>query len=62
MFKKGKYKNGEKDGRWEGYDENGQLRGKSNYKNGKLDGIATLYNADGSFDQEIEYKDGVQVK
>ena len=56
----GSFKNGKKDGLWEGYYENGQLYGKGNYKDGKPDGLWEHFNEDGSLNRTETWKDGVK--
>jgi antitoxin component YwqK of YwqJK toxin-antitoxin module len=56
------YKNGEYDGKWIGYYENGNLNHEWYYKDGKKEGKWTLYNENGSIDKVEQYKDGELVE
>ena len=57
----GYLKDGNPDGKFTGYYENGQIKQELNYKDGKL-GKVTYYNEDGSIDGVDEYKDCELVK
>ncbi len=49
---------GVKEGLWEVYWENGQLREKGSYKEGKEHGILEYYYENGQLDSKGSYKDG----
>ena len=52
------YRDGEGDGLWESYHENGQLAAKYTYKDGKLDGLMESYHDNGQLMKKGTYKDG----
>jgi hypothetical protein len=56
-FFEGTYKDGEKDGPWATYHENGQLAQEGAYKNGKRHGPWVAYHEDGQLDFKGDYKD-----
>jgi len=55
---KGTYKDGKKNGLYERYYENGQLKVKANYINGKKNGLFEWYDEKGQLEYEVNYKDG----
>ena len=57
-------KDGERDGPWISYHDNGQLFWKGTYKAGKEDGPWVGYNKDGTVWESLTgtFKDGVKVK
>ena len=59
----GSLKNGQKDGAWVHFDENGQLNFKGNYKNGKTEGAWVKYMPDGTVWKEYTgtFKNGVKI-
>ena len=61
--RQGSFKNGEREGSWVGYHENGQLLEKGDYKNGLREGSWVDYNKDGSVSTDATgtYKDGVKI-
>ena len=54
----GSFKNGEKDGAWVSYWENGQLFYKENYKNGMKDGTWARYYESGQLWSTDNYESG----
>ena len=54
----GSLKNGEKEGDWVWYHENGQLWFKGNHKNDEKDGAWVRYHANGQLEYEGNYKNG----
>jgi antitoxin component YwqK of YwqJK toxin-antitoxin module len=52
----GMYKNNRKEGVWEEYYKNGELRNKLTYLNGVLEGPAVFYNTDGKVLKEGNFK------
>ena len=58
----GVLKNGKKNGLWEYYYEDGQLRDKGNYKDGKEDGPWVWYDKNGKVAGISTYKDGIIIK
>ena len=48
-FHKGTIKNGKREGLWEKYHENGQLKKIGTFKNGKLDGSFERYHENGQY-------------
>ena len=54
----GKFYSGRKDGAWETYHENGQLKIKVSYKNGKPHGSYEEYFDNGNSEWQGAYKDG----
>ena len=58
LKEKGNYKDGKKEGLWEGYFENGQLEYKENRRDGKREGILEYYHENGKLGQKGNYKDG----
>ena len=61
-FVKGNYKDGEKNGEWTSYHENGQMMLEGNTKDGKSMGKWTYYNEDGSIKKVEEYKNGKLIR
>ena len=59
----GTFRNGEKDGPWVEYHDNGQLSWKATYKNGELDGPWEGYHKDGTVDEKWTgtFKNGVKI-
>ena len=53
----GKFKNGKKNGLWEWYYENGQLKGKGNIKNGVMNGSYKSYYENGQLKSKGYWKD-----
>jgi antitoxin component YwqK of YwqJK toxin-antitoxin module len=51
-------KDGEFDGLWTKYNQQGSIIQQKDYIDGKLDGVAKFYTADGVINQISEYKDG----
>ena len=49
---------GKREGPWELYHENGQLKSKGNYKNGRKNGFLKYFNKDGSLDKTETWKNG----
>jgi antitoxin component YwqK of YwqJK toxin-antitoxin module len=58
----GTFKDGNQDGLWVGYHENGQLWWKATFKDGKADGPSVSYYDNGQLSLEGTYKDGVKVE
>ena len=56
----GKLKNGEKDGKWLIYNNDGQLLSKVNYKNGQYNGILETYHGIGQLNFKVNFYDGKQ--
>jgi len=54
----GKYKDGEKDGRWTSWWQHGQKQEEGTYKNGKKDGLWTQWRIQGPIYSEKIYRDG----
>ena len=54
----GKFKHGKRDGLWEFYHPNGQLRAKGKYKDGKYHGYWEWSFSDGSLESKGPFKDG----
>ena len=54
----GLFKNGEREGSWVWYYENGQLRRKGDYKNGKVEGSWVGYYEYGQLKSKGDYKNG----
>ena len=54
----GKFKHGKRDGLWEFYHPNGQLRAKGKYKDGKYHGYWEWYFSDGRLESKGPFKDG----
>ena len=54
----GKYKDGEKDGRWTSWWQHGQKQEEGTYKNGKKDGLWTGRRPNGPIAVEKIYRDG----
>ena len=54
----GSFKNGQRDGAWVHYYENGQLEYKGNFKNGWLEGAWVWYYDDGQVNNKGNYKKG----
>ena len=54
----GKYKDGEKDGRWTSWYSNGNRKKEGTYKNGKKDGLWTGRRPNGPIAVERIYRDG----
>ena len=57
-MKRGNFKNGEREGTWVGYHENGQLWIKGYYKNNKREGTWVSYHENGQLRSRGNYKDG----
>ena len=55
------YLNGEKDGKWIWYYENGRIKFENNYKDGELDGKSTNYFETGQIESDVNYRDGEKV-
>ena len=55
-------KNGEADGLFEWFHENGQLQRRGEHKNGKLDGLWEYFDRDGSLTETIEFKNGLKKR
>ena len=58
----GTFRNGEKEGPWVEYQDNGQLSYKGTYKVGKEDGPWVHYYPNGQLSDKGTYKDGELVK
>ena len=58
MWREGKYKNGQKEGQWVWYDDNGKLWTEENYKDGQLNGKWVSHYKDGSVFYGGNYKVG----
>jgi len=58
LFEKGTYKDGEPDGPFEKYHEDGQLGSKGTYKDGEMDGPFETYYKDGQLFQKGILRDG----
>jgi len=58
VTQKGSYKNGQKDGVWESYHNNGQLSSKVSYLNGNLNGVWEKYRENGQLDFKCSYLNG----
>ena len=56
---KSEYKNGEIDGPFESYHENGQLWERGTYKDGKPEGTYTIYHSNGQLLEKNIYKNGM---
>ena len=54
----GSFRNGEREGTWVSYWENGQLRFKENYKNGQREGTWVGYFENGQLSFKENYKNG----
>lgn len=54
MFK-GKYIKGQRNGRWNFYYDNGNIRAEINYKNGKKVDLWKFYDEDGNIKEERYY-------
>ena len=54
----GSIKNGEEEGAWIRYRDNGQLYSKGNYKNGKKEGAWISYFSNGQLMRKGNYKNG----
>ena len=54
----GTFKDGNQDGLWVGYHENGQLEFKGTFKDGKREGPWVFYYDNGQLSLEGTYKDG----
>ena len=57
-LKRGNYKEGQRDGTWISYHENGQLKYKGDYKNGRQEGTWIGYHENGQLHYKGEYKNG----
>lgn len=53
-------KNGKRNGLYQEYYKNGQLKEEINYKNGKFDGLWKAWYENGNIKAEINYKDDIQ--
>ena len=62
-LERGKFKNGQREGTWVSYHENGQLSYKGEYKNGSREGPWVYFNFDGSEDtlRSGVYRNGRKV-
>ena len=49
----GRFKSGDKNGRWVGYFENSKIKSEINYKNGIKDGLETHWHENGSSIQRV---------
>ena len=56
FFESGKFKNGEKNGEWLMYYDNGQLSSRFNYKDVKKDGVFEYFHKDGHLASRGNYK------
>lgn len=54
----GKMKNGNKEGEWTRYYDNGQLKRKGSYKNGIADGEYVFYGKNGQISAKGSFKNG----
>ena len=54
----GSFKNGERDGAWVRYWNNGQLREKVNFKNGKMEGSGFGYHRNGQLAGKVSFRNG----
>lgn len=54
----GKYKNGEKEGKWTNRRKDGKLEKEITYKNGKQDGETRIYYTDGTIEEVAQYVGG----
>ena len=52
---------GQKEGIWEEYYWDGQLRSKINYKDGKQEGLWEYFNKDGSLNKTETWKNGEKI-
>jgi len=61
--RRGAFKNGEQEGPWFIYYENGQLMAKGAFKNGEQEGPWVEYNKDGTEDKDLSgiYRNGEKV-
>ena len=57
----GRFKSGDKNGRWVGYFENGKIKSEINYKNGIEDGLETRWHENGVKYSKGSYKKGKKV-
>ena len=57
----GSVKDGEREGSWVGYHENGQLSSKGNWDNGKEEGAWVYYYESGQLQSKGNYKNGEKV-
>ena len=57
----GRYKSGEKNGRWVGYFENGNIKFETNYKNDIEDGLDTRWHITGGKHSKGAYQNGKKV-
>ena len=55
------YKNGEMDGMYKEFYNNGELQRSINYKNGVMDGPMKYYNEEGGVTLEYSFKNGEKV-
>ena len=58
----GSFRNGEREGAWISYWDNGQLNYKGNYNNGKREGSYELYYRNGQLNKKMKWKHGFGVK
>ena len=60
----GHTKDGKRDGYWETYFKDGQLKSKGHYKDGEEDGLWEYFNKDGTVDKENAgtYRNGKRIK
>ena len=56
------YIDGKKEGLWEEYYDNGQLKAKGVYKEGKEDGTWEVFNEQGQLKAKINYRMGIKMK
>jgi len=56
----GNYINGEKEGVWKVWHENGRLELQANYINGKLEGLYKRWDENGKLINSTNYRNGVQ--
>ena len=55
----GSFRNGEREGAWISYWDNGQLRSKGNWKNNKREGVWFNYVDNGTLDSEGNFTNGI---
>lgn len=58
----GNFIDGKKEGLWEEYYDNGQLKAKGVYKEGKEDGTWEVFNEQGKLKAKINYRLGIKMK
>jgi len=59
---KGHFIDGKKEGFWETYHKNGELKTRGFYKEGKEDGTWELFNEQGQLKAKISYRMGIKMK